>query len=485
MKARTQVAMAIAMALSASSAIAQQAEKDEPLEVVTVVGQRAMLSNALARQQAADTIKSVITSDAIGNLPDQNVAEAVRRLAGVNVLNDQGEGRFISVRGLDPSLNAASVNGTRLPSPESDTRSVALDVIASELVESIEVLKSLTPDLDADTIGANIRINTIKAFDKDNQFIKASLSGSHSDLSEETTPEFTFDFSQVLSDKVGIAGGFSYSERDFSTDNLEMEGWDQTDDGILYADAVEYRDYDVLRERTGLTLTLDFKASDNTTLFARTLYSQFDDTEKRRRLVIEMDEEPSSGTATSATFLSDDGEISVRRGLKDRFESQSIQTFEFGGETLTKGWKLDYKASFATAEEEEKDTQIPRAFAMILMKQASWALPLITPTWTSLPIKLPMARPRFLTRQPTHLIKLNWLMVKLKMTKPALNLMPSALLLIKVASSRLKPVRNYANAKSHLTFILRSTMSLMATIPLPMWRVRKPTGYLTSIHCQI
>ena len=76
----------------------------------------------------------------------------MRRVAGVNVLNDQGEGRFVAVRGLSPDLNAASINGARVPAPEADVRSVALDVIPAELIESIEIKKSLTPDMDADTI---------------------------------------------------------------------------------------------------------------------------------------------------------------------------------------------------------------------------------------------------------------------------------------------------------------------------------------------
>jgi outer membrane receptor for ferrienterochelin and colicin len=59
----------------------------------------------------------------------------MRRMPGVNVLNDQGEGRFVSVRGLDPELNATSLNGVRLPAPESDVRSVALDVISSDIIE--------------------------------------------------------------------------------------------------------------------------------------------------------------------------------------------------------------------------------------------------------------------------------------------------------------------------------------------------------------
>lgn len=104
-----------------------------------VVGQRGNIASSVARQKAADGVESVLTRDDVGQFPDQNVAEAVRRAPGVNVLNDQGEGRFIAVRGLSPDLNAASINGVRVPAPESDVRSVALDVIPVELIESIEI----------------------------------------------------------------------------------------------------------------------------------------------------------------------------------------------------------------------------------------------------------------------------------------------------------------------------------------------------------
>ena len=347
----------LAVSAAMSPAIAQ-----DVVEETVVYGQRGMIASAIDRQRDADNIKSILTSDAIGNFVDQNVAESLRRLPGINVLNDQGEGRFVSVRGLDPSLNSASVNGTRIPSPEADTRAVALDVIPSDLVESIEVSKTLTPDMDADTIGAAINIKTNKAFDRDADYAKAQVISSYNDLNEEYSPEYGFDFSQKLNDRLGIAGGVKYSKRKTSTDNLEMDGWGETDDGIVFADAVEYRDYDVERERTGISFTVDYKLSEQTELFARALYSQFDDLELRRRLVFEMDEDPSSGDANTAFFDSADGEISVRRGIKDRFETQDIQTFEFGGTTNTSDWNFDYKISFASASEHEYKTQDPTRF---------------------------------------------------------------------------------------------------------------------------
>jgi hypothetical protein len=126
-------------------------------ERVIVVGQRALMASSLSRQRSSDTIESVLTRDAIGQFPDQNVAEALRRAPGINVLNDQGEGRFVAVRGLNKDLNSVSINGARVPAPEAGARFVALDVLPTDLIESIEIKKSLTPDMDADTIGARSR----------------------------------------------------------------------------------------------------------------------------------------------------------------------------------------------------------------------------------------------------------------------------------------------------------------------------------------
>jgi len=84
---------------------------------VTITGQRASLRKALEMQEKADNIVSVVSSDDIGGLPDKNAAEAVARLPGIAVQRDQGEGRYISVRGLGADLNGVSINGALVPSP--------------------------------------------------------------------------------------------------------------------------------------------------------------------------------------------------------------------------------------------------------------------------------------------------------------------------------------------------------------------------------
>ncbi|MBW6530711.1 TonB-dependent receptor [Sphingomonas sp. RRHST34] len=329
---------------------------------ILVTGQRANLASSLSRQRGADGVESVLTRDSIGQFPDQNAAESVRRAPGVNVLNDQGEGRFVAVRGLDPSLNAASINGVRVPAPEADTRSVALDVVASELIESIEIKKSLTPDMDGDTIGASVEINTTSAFDRKKDLLAGSIEGSYNHYSGEVTPKGSVNFSKKFADNLGISGGASYYLRKFETDNIEMDGWTTDDAGNGFADAVEYRDYDVRRLRTGGSLSLDWQPAPSTRLYARGIYNRFSDQEDRRRLIFEMDADPASSTASGASFDSADGRIRVERDLKDRFEKQVIQSYSVGGETETGPWRLRYSAAWSRASELESGSIDPITF---------------------------------------------------------------------------------------------------------------------------
>ena len=330
---------------------------------IVVIGQSANQASSLSRKREADGVSSVLTRDAIGQFPDQNVAESLRRLPGINILNDQGEGRFVSIRGLDPSLNSSSLNGVRIPSPESDVRSVALDVISSDLIESIEVKKTLTPDMDADTIGASIELKTVSAFDRKKDLLTAKLEGSHNDYSGGVTPKGSIDFSTRLTDNIGLAGGVSYYKRRFETDNIEAEGWDVSDAGVVYADEVQYRDYDVERERISASLSLDVRASDSTELYVRGVYSQFDDQEFRARTTFKLDEEPSSGDANSALFDDADGEIEIERDMKDRFESQKIRSIVVGGKTETGPWKIEYSGGWSKSSEYENGSVDPTKFS--------------------------------------------------------------------------------------------------------------------------
>lgn len=334
-----------------------------------MIGQGANQANALSRKRASDVVSDVLTRDAIGQFPDQNVAESLRRLPGVNVINDQGEGRFVSVRGLAPDLNSTSINGVRVPSPESDIRAVALDVVASEVIESIEVKKSLTSDMDADTLGASIEISTVSALDRRQGYVSVTAEGSYNDLAGELSPKGAVDFALRLADNVGLSGGASYYGRTFETSNIEADDWVE-DDGFVYGESLEYRDYDVERERLSASLGLDIRASASTDLFVRGLFSRFDDQEYRRRTSFDFGDALVSGSGASAQFADADPgdpgeeyEIGIERDIKDRFERQEIKTVSLGGDTDTGSWRFNYLGSWSKSSEQEDDSIDPATSA--------------------------------------------------------------------------------------------------------------------------
>ncbi|MEM9086471.1 MAG: TonB-dependent receptor [Pseudomonadota bacterium] len=319
---------------------------------ILVIGQSAAQASALSRKRASDVVSDVLTRDAIGQFPDQNVAESLRRLPGINVLNDQGEGRFVAVRGLDPNLNATSINGVRIPAPEGDIRGVALDVVSSEIIESIEVKKSLTPDMDADTIGASIEINTTSAFDRKEDLYVIKLGGSYNELRDTFTADLGFDFATRLTENLGVSGGISYYDRQFQTDNVEADDW-QLEDGLIYAEEVQYRDYLVDRERISATLGFDARVGDSTELYLKGVWSQFDDQEFRRRLIFGLGDANVDGTSANPTFDDTDAAIEIERDVKDRFERQRIRTLVFGGESDWGNLDAEYSVSWAKSSELE------------------------------------------------------------------------------------------------------------------------------------
>ena len=323
------------------------------IDEILVIGQFANQASALSRQRAADGVQSVLTRDGIGQFPDQNVAESLRRVPGMSVQNDQGEGRFIVLRGLDPNLNAVSVNGARVPSPESDNRSMPLDTISSDQIESIEIKKTLTPDMDADTIGGSVEIKTTSAFDRKGRFFGATVEGSYNEQTDQWSPKASVNFSDVYGGKLGVAAGLSYYDRRFGSEGVEASGWDESDDGVEYADEFDFRNYDVTRKRISGSLSLDYRASQSTDLYLRGLVSSFEDQEYRSRLVLGFDEAPSAGDDGSATFASDSGEISAEREMKDRKETQDVYSIVAGGKTYQGPWTFDYMASTSRAEEKE------------------------------------------------------------------------------------------------------------------------------------
>ncbi len=338
----TFTALAMAIASERLSAAEQAAT-----EHVEVVGQAASIDQALKEQRSADSIKSVVHADGVAQLPDENVAEAVQRLPGVSVERDQGEGRFVSVRGLGPDLNSVTINGTLVPAPESERRAVALDVLPSELVQSLSVIKTLTPDMDANSLGGTVDVKSLSAFDHKGLFYTGSSEASYDKNTSQTSPKFSGAISDRFSlgdgiDNFGVAAALSWQKRDFGSDNVETGGaWDFEQGSRL--EEFEQRDYDISRERAGGGLNFDYKPDDFSSYYLRTLYSRYKDSETRNAASIAFEDPQAAGEL---------GDAEGKRKLKQREETQEIQSYVLGGERMFGLWTLSGQGGYSQSSED-------------------------------------------------------------------------------------------------------------------------------------
>ena len=328
----------------------------ELIDNIIVYGQAAGASSAINSQRAADGVISVVDADAIGQFPDANVSEALQRIPGVYIERDQGEGRFVGIRGIEPDLNSAKINGVNIAAPERDRRSVALDVIPSDLLERLEVSKTVTPDKDGDAIGGVIDIKSLSAFDRENRSFKFSTKSEYNTLEHEFSPKFSGSFTDVVeiqSGELGIAISASWQERAFGSDNVETDGgWDHDieDSGFSGTEEIEQRNYQITRKRTGLAANLDFHNDAGNLYYVRTLFSDFSDQEYRQRTELKLsDGDLLSIDSTHASWT----DIEMDRELKDRLETQQILSLVIGSETQLSAWDVDYQIGYSKANEEE------------------------------------------------------------------------------------------------------------------------------------
>ncbi|MCP2072401.1 UNVERIFIED_ORG: TonB-dependent receptor [Pseudomonas lini] len=335
---------ALAMAIASERLSAAEQASTEHVEVV---GQAASIDQALKEQRSADTIKSVVHADGVAQLPDENVAEAVQRLPGVSVERDQGEGRFVSVRGLGPDLNSVTINGTLVPAPESERRAVALDVLPSELVQSLSVIKTLTPDMDANSLGGTVDVKSLSAFDHKGLFYTGSSEASYDKNTGQTSPKFSGAISDRFSlgdgiDNFGVAAALSWQKRDFGSDNVETGGaWNFEQGSRL--EEFEQRDYDIRRERAGGGLNFDYKPDDFSSYYLRTLYSRYKDSETRNAASIAFEDPQAAGEL---------GDAEGERKLKQREETQEIQSYVLGGERMFGLWTLSGQGGYSQSSED-------------------------------------------------------------------------------------------------------------------------------------
>ena len=229
---------------------------------------------ALNTQRNANRILNAISADGMGKLPDRNAAEAVQRVPGVSIERDQGEGRFVAIRGLPAQWSSASMNGDRIPTAEEETtsRATAFDFFPTEMIETVEVSKAVTPDMEGDAIGGNVNFITRRA--PEETMLDVTLGANYNDKADESGHNLNVLGGYRSEDgRWGAIFNASTYVRDWATDNFEPR---RSGEGIK---RLELRDYTGERKTEGLTAAAKYNFEQGDTIYFSSLYGTLEDDE--------------------------------------------------------------------------------------------------------------------------------------------------------------------------------------------------------------
>ena len=379
----------MALALAHSGIVyAEEAEsttdsaEDSETEVISVTGVQYSDQKARLIERGKKQFSSVVSTDDIGNFVDQNVAESLRRMPGVTLQRSEGEGKFITVRGLGPEFVSVSMNGSQMAGV-GDDRKIGLDALAGDALGSIEVVKTLTPDMNLNSIGGAVNVNAISAYERGKNTLKLKVQDSYSELREEHSPKIAIDGTQFLFDKkIGLGFVASYEDRaslvneqrHHSTNNMEF--YTQSFEQPMYDSAGKFIDYtegnpnrilapqefeirQELADRTRSTaaLNVEYKPDDANMFYIRGNYVSYTDEDVAYREFYRF----MSGSGglgetlyvnpETKEFIMSDADLQHQFFIQE--STKDTTTFNFGGKhQLGDAWTVDYDLTTSKAVED-------------------------------------------------------------------------------------------------------------------------------------
>ena len=253
-------------------------------DVVIVTVERAHgEAEAINESRTSDNILNVLPSEVIESLPNANVADAVARLPGVTLERDEGEGKYVQIRGTEPRLSNLTIDEVEVPSPEGGIRQVKLDVIPTEMVEMVQINKTLQANQDGDAIGGSVNIVTKTAHEPPTLTIYGN-GGFTPIINTVPVSEFGLTAGQRFGPEkrlgVLVSGSYDYNGRGIN-DIEPVPGTVSNTDLTPASSAMDIREYKYNRNRYGFGENVDYKIGESSVIFVRGLFSDFKDSGRR------------------------------------------------------------------------------------------------------------------------------------------------------------------------------------------------------------
>src|SRR6202521_4104189 len=241
-------------------------------------------TEAINIERTADDIVQVLPLKVITSLPNTNVADAVGRLPSVTLERDEGEGKYVQIRGTEPRLTNMMINGIEVPSPEGQVRNIKMDAIPADLVDRIELSKTLSSNQDADAIGGTVNLVTKTAGEKatyslDGEGGYTPIQGGRALGGFGGSAGKRFGMSK----KFGVFLGGSYDHNTRGIDDMEPSQAIQLAEpqtngqNVAYVSGADLRTYAYYRTRYGFDSAVDYNVRPGTNLYIKGFYSDFHD----------------------------------------------------------------------------------------------------------------------------------------------------------------------------------------------------------------
>jgi len=317
------------------------------LQGVEIVGAFHGQRKAMQMQKEQMGITNVVSADQVGKFPDSNIGDALKRINGVNVQYDQGEARFGQVRGTSADLTSVTVNGNRVPSAEGGTRNVQLDLIPADMVQTIELNKVVTSDMDGDAIGGEINLVTKNT--PDHRVLNFNVGSGYTWISGKPQWDLAATWGdRFFNNKLGVMAAVSYQYAPGGSDNTEFEY--EENDGKIDLKEAQVRQYYVTRERQSYSLALDWNINPLNKISFKGLYNRRSDWENRYRVQYKnLTDKPKKQAIVMQTKAGSSDNKNARLELQ--------QTLDLGldGEHYIGKVKFDWGANYSRAAEERPE----------------------------------------------------------------------------------------------------------------------------------
>lgn len=209
-----------ALALVPNAAMAQDGETGEDGVAegetrIVVTGIRTSLQSALQEKRNADSLVEVIQAEDIGKLPDQNLAEVLENVTGVQITRTAGVGTGVQIRGTND--NQVLINGVKTVSAGVGRGGISFEDINPAIIGSVEVIKAPTAATIEGSVGGTVNLRTIRPLDITDRILSFRAQGEYSELSNSVTPRLSGSFGNVWetgAGEIGIVLSGSYSEQE-------------------------------------------------------------------------------------------------------------------------------------------------------------------------------------------------------------------------------------------------------------------------------